>query len=58
MRLRTTTLYQYLIYYLIYCVPNLLQGRRLMHEAAHNNTVTILAENDLIGKLFDTHAGE
>ena len=31
--------------------------RRQMHEAAHNRTVTILAENDIIGKLFDTHAG-
>jgi hypothetical protein len=31
--------------------------RRQKHEAAHNRTVTILAENDIIGKLFDSHGG-
>ena len=33
------------------------KDRRQMHEAAHNRTVTVLAENDIIGKLFDTHGG-
>ena len=31
------------------------QDRRQMHEAAHNRTVTVFAEKDIIGKLFDTH---
>jgi hypothetical protein len=28
-----------------------------MHHAAHNRTVTFLAENDLMGKMFDSHGG-
>ncbi|EKX36229.1 hypothetical protein GUITHDRAFT_145913 [Guillardia theta CCMP2712] len=33
------------------------EERRQMLHAAHNRTVTVLAENDFIGRLFDSHAG-
>uniref|UniRef100_A0A7S4NLK8 Fungal lipase-type domain-containing protein n=1 Tax=Guillardia theta TaxID=55529 RepID=A0A7S4NLK8_GUITH len=33
------------------------KDRRQLHQAAHNRTVTILAENDMIGRIFDSHGG-
>lgn len=31
--------------------------KRQMHHTAHNRTVSFLVENDMIGRLFDTHGG-